>query len=636
MHDSKKNMVIFYGSQTGTAENFAFRLAKEGHARYGLSTITANLEDYDYENLNDFPPEKLAIFVIATYGEGEPTDNAADFFEFLQSKNLTFSNIKNTYNKPLSTLNYIIFGLGNSTYEYYNHMARTLDALLIKLGANKISKRGEGDDGTGTMEEDFLSWKDKMWEDVAKKMGLKEKEALYIPEFKITEDLELSTFSEIVFLGELNKKHLTGITKPFNSCNPFIAPITESRELFFCKERNCLHIEFNIEGSNMKYQTGDHLAIWPSNSNQEVDRLLSTLNLIDKRDTVVFIKNIDSTVKIPIPQPSTYDSILRYYLEICAPVSRQSLTVLAQFAPSEKAKKKTLKLGLDKDYFHKTISSHCFNLAQTMQFITPELWTKVPFSFIIECFTSLKPRYYSISSSNLIYPTKIHITAVVESQIFPEHNNILNGVTTNYLLVLKQKQNKEINLRPFEINYALNGPRNKYSNFHLPIHIRRSNFHLPHDTTIPIIMIGPGTGVAPFRAFVMERAEQMKRGKKIGKTILFYGCRYKNIDFLYKDEWDEYKNVMGNLFEMYIAFSRETNKKIYVQDLLEQNSFKINKILECNGILYICGDAARMARKVNMILHKIIGEERKLGKTEVDQIMKKMRNENKLFEDIWS
>lgn len=171
-------MVIFYGSQTGTAENFAFRLAKEGHARYGLSTITVNLEDYDYENLNDFPPEKLAIFVIATYGEGEPTDNAAEFFQFLQSENLTFSN-KNVYNKPLSNLNYIIFGLGNSTYEYYNHMSRTLDTLLTKLGANKISKRGEGDDGTGTMEEDFLTWKDKMWEDVAKKMNLKEKEALY-------------------------------------------------------------------------------------------------------------------------------------------------------------------------------------------------------------------------------------------------------------------------------------------------------------------------------------------------------------------------------------------------------------------------------------------------------------------------
>ncbi|KAG4305544.1 hypothetical protein PORY_001100 [Pneumocystis oryctolagi] len=636
MHDSKKNVVIFYGSQTGTAENFAFRLAKEGHSRYGLSTITANLEDYDYENLNNFAPEKLAIFIVATYGEGEPTDNAIAFFQFLQSKTLTFSDGKTIHDKPLSNLNYIIFGLGNSTYEHYNHMARTLDILLIKLGANKISKRGEGDDGNNTMEEDFLAWKDKMWADVAKKMNLKEKEVLYIPEFEIIENLELSSISDTVFLGELNRKHLKKITKPFNSHNPFIAPIIKSRELFFSKERNCLHIEFDIEGSDMKYQTGDHLAIWPSNPNQEVDRLLATLDLIHKRDTVVFIKNTDTTAKIPVPQPSTYDSIIRYYLEICGPVSRQSLAVLAQFAPSEEAKKETLKLGSDKDYFYKTILLRNLNLAQTMQLITSELWTRVPFSFIIESFTCLRPRYYSISCSNLIYPTKIHITAVVESKIFPEHDHIFNGVATNYLLVLKQKQNKEPNSRPFEINYALDGPRNKYSNFHLPIYIRRSNFHLPHDTTIPIIMVGPGTGVAPFRAFIMERAEQMKKGKTIGKTILFYGCRYRNDDFLYKNEWDNYKNIMGDLFEMYIAFSRETSRKIYVQDLLEQNSSKINSILEENGILYICGNASRMARSVNITLHKIIEKERGLEKSQVYEIIKKMRNENKLFEDIWS
>lgn len=598
--------------------------------------MTANLEDYDYENLNEFPREKIAIFVIATYGEGEPTDNSVDFFEFLQSKDLTFYNGETIHSKPLSNLNYIIFGLGNTTYQHYNHMARTLDTLLIKLGANKISERGEGDDGNATMEEDFLSWKDKMWTDLAKKRNLKEKEALYIPEFKITEDLELSNSSETVFLGELNKKHLIGTTKPFNSHNPFIAPVIQSRDLFFSEERNCLHIEFDIKDSGIKYQTGDHLAIWPSNSNQEVDRLLTTLNLAHKRNTVIYIKNIDPTAKIPILQPSTYDSIVRYYLEICGPVSRQSLITLAQFAPSEKARKETLKLGSDKDYFHKVISSHCFNLAQTMQLITSELWTKVPFSFIIECFTRLKPRYYSISSSSLVYPTKIHITAVVESKTFPEHNNILNGVATNYLLALKQKQNGDTNMNCFKLDYALNGPRNKYSNFHLPIHIRRSNFHLPNNPTIPIIMVGPGTGVAPFRAFVMERAEQVKKGKKIGKTILFYGCRYKDVDFLYKNEWDEYKNIMGDSFEMYIAFSRETNKKVYVQNLLEQNSAKINKILESKGVFYICGDAARMARKVNITLHKIIREERGLGEVQGDEIIRKMRNENKLFEDVWS
>ncbi|KAK5002390.1 hypothetical protein LTR28_011485, partial [Elasticomyces elasticus] len=122
MDESDKNCVVFYGSQTGTAEDYASRLAKEGSSRFGLKTMTADLEDYDYNNLDSFPADKVAMFVLATYGEGEPTDNAVDFYEFIGGDDVSFSQGAGAEEKPLSNLKFVAFGLGNNTYEHYNSM----------------------------------------------------------------------------------------------------------------------------------------------------------------------------------------------------------------------------------------------------------------------------------------------------------------------------------------------------------------------------------------------------------------------------------------------------------------------------------------------------------------------------------
>ncbi|OCK73000.1 flavo protein [Lepidopterella palustris CBS 459.81] len=178
MRQSEKNCVVFYGSQTGTAEGFAGKLAEEGHLRFGLNTMVADLEDYDYDNLDQFPEDKLAIFVLATYGEGEPTDNAVQFYNLISADDVTFSKGVSAAEKPLSNLKYVIFGLGNNTYEHYNFMVRSVNKHLTKLGATRIGTAGEGDDGASRMEEDFLAWKELMWADVCEKMGWEEREAI--------------------------------------------------------------------------------------------------------------------------------------------------------------------------------------------------------------------------------------------------------------------------------------------------------------------------------------------------------------------------------------------------------------------------------------------------------------------------
>merc|ERR1711939_1079380 len=295
---------------------------------------------------------------------------------------------------------------------------------LEKLGAKRIGAAGEGDDGAGTMEEDFLAWKDPMWADLAEKMGLEEREAVYEPTFAITEREGLTKDSPEVYLGEPNKMHLEGAAKgPFNAHNPYIAPIAESREIFTVKDRNCLHMEIDISKSNLSYQTGDHIAVWPTNAGKEVDRFLNVLGLKSKADSVISVKALD---------------------------------------PTEQAKAEMAKLGSDKDYFHEKISNKYYNIAQALHSISSEPWTAIPFSAFIEGVNKVQPRYYSISSSSLVQKTKISITAVVESLEVPGREDALKGVTTNYLLALKQKQHGDPNPDPHGLTYNITGPRNKY------------------------------------------------------------------------------------------------------------------------------------------------------------------------------
>ncbi|TVY44420.1 NADPH--cytochrome P450 reductase [Lachnellula cervina] len=614
MDETGKNCVVFYGSQTGTAEDYASRLAKEGKSRFGLETMVADLEDYEYENLDTFPEDKVAVFVLATYGEGEPTDNAVDFYEFITGDEPTFSE---SSEPPLGNLKFVAFGLGNNTYEHYNSMVRNVTKALEKLGATKIGAAGEGDDGAGTMEEDFLAWKDPMWTDLAEKMGLEEREAVYEPVFGITEKEEFTKDSPEVYLGEPNKMHLEGTSKgPYNAHNPYIAPIAESREIFTVKDRNCLHLEIDISGSNLSYQTGDHIAVWPTNAGKEVDRFLAVTGLLPKRDAVIGVKALDPTAKVPFPTPTTYDAIVRYHMEICAPVSRQFVATLAPFAPTEAAKAEMAKLGSDKDYFHEKISNKYFNIAQTLEVVGgSEPWSAIPFSAFIEGLTKVQPRYYSISSSSLVQKNKISITAVVDP---------------------KAKATRRPSPRSSRLDIRHYRPTKQVRRVHVPVHVRHSNFKLPSDPSKPIIMIGPGTGVAPFRGFVQERAQQAKNGEDVGKTLLFFGCRKQSEDFLYSEEWKDYKEALGDKFELITAFSREGPKKVYVQHRLEEYAKEVNELLQQKAYFYVCGDAANMAREVNIVLAKIIAEQRGVPEAKGEEVVKAMRSSSQYQEDVWS
>jgi NADPH-ferrihemoprotein reductase len=194
MSQQKKRLVIFYGSQTGTAEEYAIRLAKEAKSKFGLTSLVCDPEEYDFDNLDQIPSDCAAFFVMATYGEGEPTDNAVQLTQNLADESFEFSNGEH----KLQGLKYVIFGLGNKTYEHYNLIARNVDKQLTAMGAIRLGERGEGDDDK-SMEEDYLEWKDSMWNAFSIAMNVEEGQGGDSADFAVTE--LVSHPSEKVYLG---------------------------------------------------------------------------------------------------------------------------------------------------------------------------------------------------------------------------------------------------------------------------------------------------------------------------------------------------------------------------------------------------------------------------------------------------
>lgn len=154
-------------------------------------------EEYDFENLDKVPEDACVFFVMATYGEGEPTDNAVQLMQNLADESFEFTNGEH----KLEGLKYVVFALGNKTYEHYNAIGRNVDTELTKMGAIRVGERGEGDDDK-SMEEDYLAWKDGMWEAFAEAMGVEEGQGGDSPDFTVTE-LD-SHPAEKVYLGTLD------------------------------------------------------------------------------------------------------------------------------------------------------------------------------------------------------------------------------------------------------------------------------------------------------------------------------------------------------------------------------------------------------------------------------------------------
>ncbi|CAO3591725.1 unnamed protein product [Absidia cylindrospora] len=649
MEQQGRRCIVFYGSQTGTAEDYASRLAKECTQRYGVSAMAADVELYDLSHMDTLPEDHVVIFVMATYGEGEPTDNAVDFWEILNDEQPQFSVMENE-EKPLEKVRYLVFGLGNKTYEHYNAVGRIIDKRMQHLGARRIGDRGEGDDD-GSMEEDFLAWQETMWPTFCQALGVDENSAPSGPRQPMFSVDELDSYNEdLIYHGEIAERPKDDRSRiVYDAKRPYNAPV-KTREVFQDGgDRHCLHLDIDITGTNLSYRTGDHVAVWPTNNEDQVHRLASLLGLSNKLKTVVSVKSLDpaASKQYPFPVPTTYHAILRHYLDICTVPSRQALMSLVEYAPTEESKAILLKLASDKDEYRFAVTEAVRNLGEVLELVMAGVsssdgsFAGVPFDLIVENVSRLQPRYYSISSSSKESPKMIAATAVTleyKPECTPDRT--VYGVNTNYLWQIHAKVHQVDDGRSYPL-YSLEGPRDTLlapdlSHVKIPIHVRRSQFKLPRNINVPVIMVGPGTGVAPFRGFVRERALQKKEGKAVGPTILFTGCRHSQKDFLYADEWTGLFDTLGEGSQLITAFSRETDKKVYVQHRLQEHGQQMWDYLQQGGYIYVCGDAKYMARDVQQTFVSFAQIYGGRDEDKANAFIKQLRTSGRYQEDVWS
>lgn len=626
MTDNDKNYLVLYASQTGTAEDYAKRFAKELKSKFALNVLCQDVENVDLENLHNLPSNIVVSFFISTYGEGDFPDGAVNFEQFLSSA-------------QLPDLKFTIFGLGNYTYEFFSMAAEKTLKMLTEADATLIGKLRSGDDGRGTTEEDYLAWKEETLELLHDHINLSEARTGFNSSYKLSFQDELS---ENTYLGELTSDYLpsniNSDTPPtvVNAKHPYVAPITHSKELFKSIGRYCIHTEFDISNTSIQYQTGDHIAIWPFNANEKVDQFISTFALTPNK--IFDLEPFDTTMEPPFPCPTTIETAVKYYLEITGPVSRECLSVLSEFAPIE-IKDYVIKLSKDKEAFAQEITNKQFNLADALLYLSQgKPWSQVPWECLVETLTVITPRYYSISSSSNADPSSIHVTSIVECNTNKYTDSPTLGVTTNLLRNISLNMNDPQSTKIMPVQYDIMGPRNLYGGDKLPIHIRHSTFKLPTDLSTPIIMIGPGTGVAPFRGFVRDRVHSVEAGesdnKNMGKMMLFYGCRDEN-DYLYQDEWPQYSSKLDGNFEMIVALSRVSDKKCYVQHKLKEYNQQVVALLNQGAHIYVCGDAGRMAKDVQHSICEMISQDKGISIDDATEMVKAMKVSGKYQEDVW-
>ncbi|KAL4942006.1 hypothetical protein BDV06DRAFT_235678 [Aspergillus oleicola] len=640
LEETNSPIVVFWGSQSGTAESFAHRLAREITLRFGQNTITADLSDYDPASVAEIPSSKLAIFILSTYGEGDPADNTVDFWDWLNSNDRNQEKPK----KQFSDLRYFAFGLGNSNYKFYNKVIDRVIEVLDAHGANALLPVSRANDANGTTQEDFISWKEELFTFFRESLGFNQQEMVYQPTITVNSDetIEASTLHR----GD-----------PRHASNPTAIPVSDIRQLFEpTSDRHCLHIDLDISSTpDLVYKTGDHLAVWPSNPDEEVNLLLQMVGRANEAETPLSINAIqgadgeDTSKKVP--SPTTLLVLLRHYLEITAQLPRDILATLVPFAPTPEAKAFLTSLATDKEAYADFTKHNHLTLARVLAASSGATqWTSLPLSYILETLPPLQPRYYSISSSSVVTPRKISLTVLVLSTPLAENAAVsIPGLTSTYLLSLADTptpDNKNAVL-PTYTNTLLpvtdpapesSGAQNtKGTNRKILAHLRRSTFKLPRLATAPLILIAAGTGLAPFRAFLSERRQLLKIGRDIGPMILFFGCRRPDEDFIYKSELEEMSAAFGDKLRIVTAFSRDPgSKRGYVQDaLLEHKEALVDMLVEQRGNLYICGRAG-MAREVERrvtggILQGVKGWTEK----ESEEWVRGVKRRNKWQEDVW-
>ena len=375
-------------------------------------------------------------------------------------------------------------------------------------------------------------------------------------------------------------------TVQYNRKNPYASKLSERINLNGTgSSKQTMHLEFDLTDSGLSYEAGDSLAVQPNNSEKLVEALLQAAQF--KADTEVSLKGETSTLK------EAFKSKLD--------ITTLSIPFLNRY--NELAKDTGLSKLLNAD--DKQGIQDYLSGRDLVDLLTDfPLKEQDPQAFV-SLLRKLPPRLYSIASSQKAHPDSVHLT--VATVRYQAHGREREGVCSTFLADRLAKE------------------------AHADVFVTANkNFKLPKDPDTPIIMVGPGTGIAPFRAFIQER----KATGATGKNWLFFGDQHFLSDFLYQTEWQNYHKE-GLLNKIDLAFSRDQAEKVYVQHKMEENAKNLFEWIDSGAYFYVCGDASRMAHDVDQALHSIVEKQAGISEEAAAEYVQKLKSDKRYLRDVY-
>lgn len=504
-------LTIIFGSQTGTVESLAKRVAKEAGKR-GFAATVLEMSQTDLPRLSS---EKHVLVITSTYGDGEPPDNAKALWTTLGKAE----------GPLLAGVRFSVCGLGDTNYVQFCQCAKDFDARFERLGARRIVDRVDCD---LDYEEKFSRWLDSTLAALGQSVS------------NAPAPLSAAGTASTISAGP--------VESGYSRKNPYPALVLASRVLNGAgSAKEVRHVEFSLEGAGLAYEAGDALGVVPQNCPEMVSEVLSLLNC-------------DGEEAVPSSDGSTTSF-------------RQALT--AQYDLGKPSPELLSAVALrHAGGGHTTLAGSYLQVLDVLQ-AHPEAKLAPPeFTALLK---RIQPRLYSISSSPHAHSGQVHLT--VGAVRYEANGRSRKGVCSTFLAD---------RVVPGESRVGVFVHSNKA-------------FRPPVGADTPMIMVGPGTGIAPFRAFLHHRRALGARGK----NWLLFGDQRAATDFLYRDELEGFQRD-GLLNRLDTAFSRDQTEKIYVQNRMLEQAATLYEWLDAGAHFYVCGDATRMAKDVDAALHKVI------------------------------
>lgn len=526
-------LTILFGSQTGTAESLAKRAAKEA----GKRGFAATVHDMGAFTLEQLAREQNLLVITSTYGEGEPPDNA-------KALHAALSSAANTATPRLPNLRYSVCGLGDTNYVHFCRCGNDFDAFLEKLGGTRVAAPAECD---LDCEATFMSWLEGALAALSARGGSGFQVAGSEPTITAVEGFETRNA----------ERGTTDPAQRYSRQNPYPALVLASRNLSGAgSAKQVHHVEFDLGDSRVAYEAGDALGVYAHNCPELVAEVLGALGC-------------DGEEAVPAPDGSsiTLRRALTEFYDLGKPTPELAESVGAvrrdeAFSSGDKPAPVAVAATAPHHVIDVLLAAGSAKLSPTD---------------FVRTLKRLQPRLYSISSSPVAHPGRVHLT--VGAVRYEKDGRARKGVCSTFLA--DRVQPGETRLGVF-------------------VHSNKA-FRPPASGDTPMIMVGPGTGIAPFRGFLHERRAT---GAK-GKCWLLFGDQRAATDFLYQEELAELQRA-GVLTRLDTAFSRDQAEKVYVQHRMLENARELFAWLEQGAHFYVCGDASRMAKDVDAALHRVI------------------------------